>query len=92
MRNKVDHAPPIFLLIILSYLRSLANALGFICTSPGSGAHHAAGQPSSHLIHIMPVAGVLTMHPVYSVLLPGLGPVIVKLGCSRDVEHDEGSP
>jgi hypothetical protein len=36
----------------------------------------------------MPVAGVATVRPVYSSLLPDHGPVIVKLGCSRDIQHE----
>ena len=36
----------------------------------------------------MPIAGVATVRPVYSSLLPGHGPVIVKLGGSRDIQHE----
>jgi hypothetical protein len=36
----------------------------------------------------MPVAGVETVRPVYSSLLPDHGPVIVKLGCPRDIQHE----
>ena len=74
-----------FLQILTAYLQSPATDLGYIPVPVPPSISLPDGQV---LRDFVPVAGVPTGRPVYSALLQDYGPVIVKLGCSHDVDHE----
>ena len=71
--------------ILTAYLQSPATDLGYIPVP----VPPSISLPEDQVLQdFVPVAGVPTVRPVYSALLRAHGPVIVKLGCSHDVDHE----
>jgi hypothetical protein len=71
--------------MLVAYLRAPSSDLGYVPLSVPSPITLPDGQ---RLEIFTPLAGVPKLRPVYTTLLEGGDVVVLKLGCSRDVERE----